>query len=568
MIVASRSRSSRALAVLAVAGFVLAACGGDDDSEAPTDTVETSDTSDAAEPPDESSETTDSESTSDVTADPTTDDGDSAGSGDVAPGGELVIALATQPAAIDPINAPSVVEGNVAAQMFDSLIWINDDGEIEPALAESWTVSDDGKVYTFALRQGVTFHDGEVFDANAVVFTWEAGKNPENAYFDQFELASDVRVVDDYTVEIEAPEPNALFLVQVGQWPMLPPEYYTEVGLVGFATAPVGTGPFQLVEWVQGDRIVMERFDDYWREGYPLLDRVVFRPITESSTRAAAIRTGDVDIVNRLSPTDAISLDGAEGVELIEYSNNRVYYIAFNNLTSGVGQPTENVLVRQAMNYAVDKQGIIDALFEGKGAVPTALLVSGDVGYDDAVEPYAYDPGKAEELLVEAGFGDGFSIGMACPSDAYTNFSEVCEAVAAQLGEVGIDAQLDVMESGAFWDLEATKQLPPLFGDSWSANSNEPSAYDRLFGALGGEAASYSSWSDPVIDGLMSDVLTTLDDAARAQVFTDIQTQLHDDPPFIYLYQPVTIEAATDRVVDYRPRNAEDFVLWYTSVTS
>ncbi len=230
----------------------------------------------------------------------------------------------------------------------------------------------------------------------------------------------------------------------------------------------------------------MEKFQDYWREGYPLLDRLVFRPITESSTRAAAIRTGDVDIVNRLSPTDAISLGGVDGVNLVEYSNNRVYYIALNNLTSGVGQPTENVLVRQAMNYAVDKEGIIAALFEGKGAVPTALLVSGDVGYDDSVEPYAYDPEKAKELLTEAGFGDGFSIGMACPSDAYTNFSEVCEAVAAQLGEVGIDAQLDIMESGTFWDLEAEKQLPPLFGDSWSANSNEPSAYDRLFGALGG----------------------------------------------------------------------------------
>jgi peptide/nickel transport system substrate-binding protein len=554
-----RPGSKRCFVVLAVASIVLAACGGDDDAtgspEAPPD---------ATEP---AAVTTDAADDAGDAGDAATTDAPAATTDGVTEGGELVIALATQPAAIDPINAPSVVEGNVAAQMFDSLIWINDDGEIEPALAESWTVSDDGTVYTFTLRQGVTFHDGETFDAEAVKFTWEAGKNPENAYFDQFELASDVRVVDQYTVEIEAPEPNALFLVQVGQWPMLPPEYYTEVGLAGFATAPVGTGPFKLVEWVQGDRIVMERFDDYWREGYPLLDRVVFRPITESSTRAAAIRTGDVDIVNRLSPTDAISLDGAAGVDLLEYSNNRVYYIAFNNLTSGVGQPTENVLVRQAMNYAVDKQGIIDALFEGKGAVPTALLVSGDAGYDDAVEPYAYDPDKAKELLTEAGFGDGFSIGMACPSDAYTNFSEVCEAVAAQLGEVGIDAQLDVMESGSFWDLEATKQLPPLFGDSWSANSNEASAYDRLFGALGGENASYSSWSDPVIDDLLDQVLTTLDDDARTQVFTDIQMQLHEDPPFIYLYQPVTIEATTDRVVDYRPRNAEDFVLWYTSVT-
>jgi ABC-type transport system substrate-binding protein len=483
-------------------------------------------------------------------------------------GGELVVALATQPSAIDPINAPSVVEANVAWQMFDSLVWINDDGEIEPALAESWTVSDDGLTYTFDLREGVTFHDGEVFDADAVKFTWEVGKNPENAYFDAFELASDVTVIDDYTVSITAPEANALFLVQVGAgWPIFPPDYYTEVGLQGFANAPVGTGPFKLTEWVQGDRIVLDKFEDYWREGYPKLDRIVFRPILESSTRAAAVRTGDVDIVQRLSPADALALEGAQGVNLVEYANNRVYYIAFNNLTSGVGLPTEDASVRQAMNYAVDKEAIIDALFDGKGNPSSALLTEGDVGYDQAVTAYPYDPDMARQLLADAGYGDGFSIGMSCPADAYTNFVEVCEAVAAQLGEVGIDVDLDVMESGSFWDLEATKALPPMFGDSWSANSNEASAYDRLFGALGGENASYSSWSDSTIDGLLSDILTTIDDSARAGVFTQIHHKLHDDPPFIYLYEPVTLEATTNRVINYKPRNAEDYYLWAVEVS-
>ena len=505
----------------------------------------------------------------DATTDATTSgsSGSSGSSGTAVAGGELVVALATQPTAIDPINAPSVVEGNVAWQMFDSLVWINDEGEIEPALAESWTVSDDGTSYTFELRDDVTFHNAEVFDAAAVKFTWEAGSNPENAYYDSFTLASDVTVVDADTVTITAAEPNALFLIQVGAgWPMFPPEYYAEVGLAEFARAPIGTGPFEFVEWAQGDRIVLEKFDGYWREGFPKLDRVVFRPILESSTRAAAVRTGDVDIVQRLSPTDAVSLDGADGVNLVEYANNRVYYIAFNNLTSGVGQPTEDVKVRQAMNYAIDKEAIVDALFEGKGNPSSALLTEGDVGYDPSITPYPYDPETARQLLDEAGYADGFEIAMSCPSDAYTNFVEVCEAVAAQLGEVGISVELDVMESGAFWDLQAEKQLPPLFGDSWSANSNEASAYDRIFGALGGEAASFSAWADPAIDELLASVRTTLDDEARASVFTELHRRLHDDPPFIYLYEPVTIEATTARVVNYRPRNAEDFWLWAVGV--
>jgi ABC-type transport system substrate-binding protein len=177
-------------------------------------------------------------------------------------GGELVVALPNQPSAIDPINAPDVVAGNVAWQMFDALAYINEEGEIEPSLAESWEVSEDGRTYTFTLRQGVTFHNGEPFNADSVVFTWNAGKNPENYYFDSFELASNVEAIDEFTVAITTEEPNALFLSQVGAgWPIFPPGYYEEVGLQGFAQAPVGTGAFQFVEWVQGDRIVLAAFD-------------------------------------------------------------------------------------------------------------------------------------------------------------------------------------------------------------------------------------------------------------------------------------------------------------------
>jgi peptide/nickel transport system substrate-binding protein len=194
---------------------------------------------------------------------------------------------------------------------------------------------------------------------------------------------------------------------------------------------------------------------------------------------------------------------------------------------------------------------------QATGRVPTALLTPGDVGYDDAIQPYEYDPDRARQLLAEAGFADGFDMEMSCPSDAYTNFVEVCEAVAAQLTEVGVNVELGVMESGAYWDLQAEKQLPAMFGDSWSANSNEASAYDRLFGALGGEGASFSAWSDPEIARLMSDIIVTLDDGERASIFTEIHRRLNEDPPFIYLYEPETIEAITDRVENYRPRSTQ-----------
>ena len=474
---------------------------------------------------------------------------------------ELVIALTTQPNAIDNANSAERNASNVSQQIFDPLVWINDDLEFEPALAESWTVSDDGLRYTYKLREDVVFHNGEPFNADAVVFSWEVQKQPENAYFNYYERAAEVNKIDEYTVELVAQESNALFLGLTGAiWAFVPPKYYSEVGLTGFSQDPIGTGPFMLTEWVRGDRIVLDRNPNYWREGYPKVDRIIFRPITESSTRAAAIQTGEVDIVSRLSPVEAASLEGVDGVNVIEYPTNRVYYIAFNNLTSGVGEPTEDPRVRQALNHAVDVDGVIGALFDGKGVRATGLITAADFGYNDALAPYSYDPDRARELLAEAGYPEGFDIGFACPSGAYTNFEQVCEAVAAQLGEVGVNASLDIIESGAYWDLEADKQLPPLFGDSWS-NSN-PEGWDRLQGAMGGQAASYSAWSDPVVDSLLVEILATPDDNARADLYRQLQQHMYNDPPFIYLYVPFSFEAKSDRVANYKPRSAEEYWLW------
>ena len=252
------------------------------------------------------------------------------------------------------------------------------------------------------------------------------------------------------------------------------------------------------------------------------------------------------------------------GSNVIEYPTNRVYYIAFNNLTVGVGEPTEDPLVRQALNYAVDVQGIIGALFQRQGQPSHRDDDAGRLRLQRQLVPYPYDPDRARELLAEAGFADGFDIGFACPSGAYTNFEQVCEAVEAQLGAVGVKASLEIIDSGAYWDLEADKQLPPLFGDSWS-NAN-PEGWDRLQGAMGGNAASFSAWSDPVVDRLLVEILATPDDDARADLYRQLQQQMYDDPPFIYLYVPFSFEAISDRVVNYKPRSAEEYWLWDLAV--
>ncbi len=476
----------------------------------------------------------------------------------------LRVAVPTFPNAIDASIAAERNAQNVAWQMFDSLVFQNDQAQIEPALAREWEVSEDGTEYTFYLREDVEFHNGEPFNAEAVAYSWERGTRPELEWSDRWARADTVEAIDEYTVRVTTEEPDALLLgIMAQHWNMVPPEYTEEVGDEEFGRRPVGTGPFKFVEWVVEDRIVMERNEDYWRQGLPRVDEVVFVPIPESSTRMAAIQTGEVDIVNRLSFEQAENLQGVSGVEVVTYPIDRVFYIAFNNLTTGVGEPTEDVRVRRAMNYAVDRQAIIDSLFGGYAELATGLLSSGNLGYDKSLEPYPYDPQRARELLADAGYPDGFEMGFAAPAGAYTNFEQVAEAVQGYLREVGIETDLSIMESGRYWDLEAQKELPPLFGDSWSERSGE--ALPRLRGALGGWDASFSAWEDETITEYMDEISRTIDQERRAQLYTELHNYMFENPPFTYLYVPETFEATNDSVVDYNPRAAEDYFLMFTA---
>jgi peptide/nickel transport system substrate-binding protein len=479
------------------------------------------------------------------------------------PEGTLVRALTTFPNSLDIPQAAERQASSTAWQLYDSLVWLNDDGDIEPALAESWEISEDGTEYTFHLRQGVTFHNGEPFNADSVVFSWERAKDAGFEYSDQLQEADSVVKVDDYTVKITTPEPNALFFNTMHDiWAMVPPKYFEEVGQAGFDEHPIGTGPYKFVEWAKGDHITFEANLDYWR-GAPKIQTVTFRPIPESSTRVAAVQTGEVDIVTRLSSEEAQSLMGAPNVTIIKYPVTRIYYVAFNNLTTGVGQPTEDPLVREAMNYAVDVDAIVDALFDGFAKPATGYVATGEMGYG-AVEAFGYDPDKAKELLAQAGYPDGFAMDMACPAGAYSHFEEVCEAVVGYLGDVGIEVSLDLMESGQYWDLEAAKELPPLFGDSWSAQAGE--AFRRMTGALMGNDAAYSSWYDETIVDFLNQIKSTVDREARTKLYEELQVYMKENPPFIYLYEPVAFEAVNTRVQEYRPRSSETYYLYKTFV--
>ena len=486
--------------------------------------------------------------------------------GVAAPQGTLRVALSVSPNALCLPFSDERNAHNASEQLYDSLVWVNDNAKVVPALAESWTISEDGCTYTFKLRKGVVFHNGEAFTADSVVFTWEQMRQDKIKWSEKFTFVKKVKKIDDYTVTISTEKPSPLLLrVLASFWTMLPPKYYTEKGEQGFLNHPVGAGPFQFVEWKKGDRLVYEANPTYWdKENYPKVKTLIFRPIPESATRVSAIKAGEVDMVGRLSSEEAAQLKGLANVKLIIYPKDRIYYITFNNLTSGKGKPTMDPRVRQAMNYAVDVDAIIDALFNGQGRPATGLVMSGEFGYDKAAKPFGYDPAKAKALLKEAGYPNGFKMQMAGPTGAYSNFEQVLEAIQGYLADVGIETDLNLMESGKYWDLEAKKQLPALFGESWSETNGE--SLERLKGALGGNDASFSAWEDPKIKKYLVDIGSTVDDAKREQLYIELQRYMIENPPFIYLYEPMAFEAINPKVKGYLPRPAEDYFLKTVSV--
>lgn len=531
-------------ALLAVLALLLAACGdggaGSDD-DADDDTATTTTAAPAGD---------DTGSDDDATTD------------DPATGGELVVALATEPNSIFLPNAAERNAINVSTQIYEGPLFINDDNEIEPSLATEWEVNEDATVFTFTLREGVEFHNGDIMDADDWIASWQAASEEANVYAYLYSKVESVVALDDMTVEMTLGASDALFGRELSEWAILPASQWESEGLEGIEANPIGTGPFKFVSWDRGDRITLEAHENYWDEGLPLVDSLVFRPIQDSSTRLAAVQTGEVHIAQRFNSEEAATLENASNVAVVTYPVDRVYYIAFNNLTTGIDTPLESTEVRLAMNHAVDRQAIVDSLFDGQAALSTGLVSTSSLGFDDSLEPYPYDPELAMQLLADAGYPDGFEIGFACPTGAYTNFEEVCQAVAGYLEAVGITldgGEIQFMESGQFWDLEASKQLPPLFGDSWSSTSSE--SLERLEGALGGFDADYSAWTDDTILGLLDEIKTTIDEDARAAVYTELHEYTYNDPPFIYLYEPFAFEGINSAVQNYQPRAAENYYL-------
>ncbi len=434
----------------------------------------------------------------------------------------ITIGMQLEPPNLDPTaGAAAAIDEVVYANVFEGLTRYNPDGTIAPALAESWEISEDGSVYTFRLRQGVTFHDGTDFTADDVKFTLDRARAEDstNAQKSLFAAIADVTVVDPLTVRVTLSAPSGGFLTNMawGDAVIVAPESAETL-----ATAPVGTGPFRFARWVQGDRVELERNPDYWGEA-PALERATFKFISDPTAAFAAVMAGDVDAFPVFpAPENLAQFEADPRFRVIVGSTEGETILAINNAVPELADQR----VREAIAHAINRQEIIDGAMFGYGTPIGTHFAPHNPDYLDLTGLSDHDPERSRALLAEAGHAEGLRLSLKLPPPTYARRGG--EIIAAQLRAVGIETEIENLEwaqwleqvfRGKDFDLTIVSHTEPM----------DINIYAR--------PDYYFQYDNPEIQEVMAELDVTADPAERSELLKQAQRIIAEDFVNVYLFQ-------------------------------
>lgn len=474
----------------------------------------------------------------------------------------LVFGRGGDSVSLDPAIVTDGESFKVTENIFETLLNFGEqDTTINPGLAKEWEVSEDGLTYTFHLQEGVKFHDGTDFNAEAVVKNverWKAGAEEQYYYFHSMfkvegeDVIAKVEAADDHTVVFTLSRPQAPFLKNIAMSPfaIASPTEFEKAG-DAFGDNPVGTGPFKFVEWKRNDSITVEKNEDYWQEGLPKLDTIIFRAIPDNSARLNALMTGEIDLADGINPSDAAAIEGNADLQLIERPSMNVGYLGLTNTRA----PFDNKLVRQAVNYAIDKQAIVDAFFLGRAEVAVNPMPSSISGYNEEVAGYEYNPEKAKELLTEAGY-DGSEIelwAMPVPRPYMPDGQKVAEAIQKNLADVGIPSEIVTFEWATYLEKakngEADAFLLGWTGDNGDADNFLYTLLDK--DTIGSN--NYSFYSSDEVHDLLIAAQSEIDEEKRNELYKQAQAIISEDAPWVPLAHSTPLLAGKKGVAGYLP---------------
>ncbi|HEV7663281.1 MAG TPA: ABC transporter substrate-binding protein [Chloroflexota bacterium] len=460
--------------------------------------------------------------------------------------GKLTVDLDADVESLDPYLAYQTASLSINHNLFDYLLERDAQGNLAPGLAESWTTVDPTTL-EFKLRHNIKFHNGEDFTADAVQFSAQRMLDEalNSGVRSRFTSIAEVKIVDPYTVRFLLTKPDPQLLDSLSnQMAMLPPKY-TQSG--GQATRPVGSGPFKFVDWVHDDHFTVEANETYWSgsvKGMPRVKTVVFRPVPVAGTRLADLQSGQSDLVVALTADQTRILAGLPaGSPRVERTDLPGYqYIFFN--TKLADSPLKDARVRQALNYAIDRKGLIQSLLGGTVAPMNQALGPLTLGYNSGLSGFTYDTAKAKQLLTDAGFGNGFDLTL----DVITaDRTDLIDAVAAQLGQVGVRVNVQVFDGGAFNDKWLAHNMDGLFFVRW-ATFADPGTLNLLAACNGFLSFSCS----PSADTFFKQGESTFDQAQRASAYQQAMTALNDEPFAMYLTSLSGLYGVANRVSSWK----------------
>jgi peptide/nickel transport system substrate-binding protein len=459
--------------------------------------------------------------------------------------GTVTIGQALDVTTLNPTQNTVKYMRRVFRHIFDPLLSIDADSVAHPVLCKRWKRLDD-VTWRFYLRKGIKFHNGEPFTAEAVQLALKEFQTKPSRGAALFSgIFKEAKIIDGHTVDLITNYPYAFVVPFLADnlYPV-PPKYYQKVGRDKFGSNPIGTGPYKFESWRKGDRVVLTANANHWK-GKPKADKVIFWAMPEASTRVAALSNNEADVIANVLPAHAARLEKLDNVHLV------VAPASAQPIWGGmvVSRPhLKDVRVRKAVNYAVNKQALVDKLLHGYGKVMNQGCAAGSVCWNPDLEPYSYNREKARQLLAEAG-AKGMKLSIHF-SGIVSQSSELAQAIAGYLRAVGIEPQLiqeewAVMAKKVFDFKNKQKDLGDIFLIYYAAGPD----VERLQFELFGEGGSYNwnHYANPKLTEIYKKAKNTFDETKRKQLFKEANRIVNEEVPWLFLYEPLTLWGVSNR---------------------
>ena len=469
----------------------------------------------------------------------------------------LIVAQGADVDSLDPQATNEQPSSRIMKQIYESLVNQNEDMELVPGLAEEWDQIDE-LTFEFKLREGVMFHNGEELTASDVEFTLLRALESGNVGHIVGAIDPEgFEITGDYTIRISTVEPFAPLLAHLAHTgtSILNQTAVEEFG-EDYGENPVGTGPYMLQEWIRGSEVHLERFEDFHGENAEMA-KIRFRKIQEDGNRTIELENGEIHIAYDILPTDMSKIEDNDELKLARDVNFTTVYLGFNTQK----EPFDDVRVRQAINYAIDVESIIETVMEGSGEVATGPVGPMVWAANDSLEPYGYDVEKAQELMNEAGLEDGFS------TTIWTNDNQIRQDIAvfiqSQLAEIGIDVDIEVFGWEAYVERTANGDHD-MFVLGWVTVTGDPDygLYALFHSEQFGAAGNRTFWDNDRVDELLEEARRSAEPEVREEAYKEVQKIVRDEAPWLFLNTGEDRTGLRNNVSGFRNHPSGNHPLW------